>query len=214
VALDEVDGLAQTVSERDGQISALNDRLSQTRARAQVLEHEIAEMSARHQEALEEVDGLAQTVSERDRQISALGDRLSQTRERAQSLEHEIAEMDARHQESLDEVSGLAQTVSKRDRQISALDDQLREAAGRAQSLDHEIAEMQRSVVWQLVMRYHNGFVERVLPHGTGRRRRYDLGLMGGILVNEGWWCFWWEFNDYRRWTNAKKGIRYIRSCG
>jgi len=49
-------------------------------------------------------------------------------------------------------------------------------------------------------MRYHNGFVERALPHGTGRRRRYDLGLKGArILVNEGWRSFWWEFKAYTR---------------
>ncbi len=197
---EEVGGLTQTVSERDRQISALGDQLLEAMSRAQSLDHEIVEMSARHQESQEEVRGLAQTVSERDRQISALDDRLSQMTERAQVLEHEIAEITARHQESLEEVNGLAQTVSERDRQVLALNDRRSQARWRAQVLGHEIAEMQRSIVWHIVMRYHNGFVERALPHGTGRRRRYDLGLKGGrILVNEGWGCFWWNFKEYTR---------------
>jgi len=33
-----------------------------------------------------------------------------------------------------------------------------------------EIDQMQKSVIWQLVTKYHNGFVERLLPHGTRRR--------------------------------------------
>jgi glycosyltransferase involved in cell wall biosynthesis len=50
---------------------------------------------------------------------------------------------------------------------------------------------MQRSSVWQLLMMYHRGFVERVFPQGMRRRRMYDLGLLSlQIISSEGWKVF------------------------
>jgi hypothetical protein len=57
---------------------------------------------------------------------------------------------------------------------------------------DAQIASMHRSIIWQATMKFHNAFVERVLPQGSRRREWYEIGLKGGrIIANEGWDAFW-----------------------
>lgn len=81
--------------------------------------------------------------------------------------------------------------LSERDGKIEGLAEQLRHSENEAQRLEREISDMRRSIVWQLLMRYHVGFVERCMPPGTGRRGCYNLALEGGrVLVNEGFRSF------------------------
>lgn len=57
----------------------------------------------------------------------------------------------------------------------------------RINELNSELENMKQSVVWRLVMTYHNGFIERLMPHETRRRKAYD-GMIRSLraLVNEG----------------------------
>ena len=81
--------------------------------------------------------------------------------------------------------------IKERDKRISELEDLLRSSNERADELERMIVDMQQSLFWQLLSRYQSGFVERVLPLGTGRREKYDLAQEGGrILVNKGWRAF------------------------
>jgi len=85
----------------------------------------------------------------------------------------------------------LRQCIRERDKRINELEDLLRSSNERADELERIIAEMQQSLLWQLLSRYQSGFVERVLPHGTGRREKYDFALeVGRVLLNNGWGSF------------------------
>jgi len=85
----------------------------------------------------------------------------------------------------------LRRCIKERDKRINELEDLLRSSNERADELERMIVDMQQSLFWQLLSRYQSGFVERVLPLGTGRREKYDLAQEGGrILVNKGWRAF------------------------
>ncbi len=103
-----------------------------------------------------------------------------------------IAELNSRLHERDGQIAEL-------NGQIAELNSRLQESESRVQTLSSDIAEMQRSIVWQLAMKYHNGFVERIMPQGTGRRKKYNLGLKGcRILANEGWRSFLRRYREYR----------------
>ncbi len=60
-----------------------------------------------------------------------------------------------------------------------------------ANDLRTKIADIQGSILFKLIKKYEDGFVNPVLPRGTYRRRIYDLGLDGGrILANDGFGSF------------------------
>lgn len=72
---------------------------------------------------------------------------------------------------------GLVQKIDRLEQELFEKDQSISE-------LRREIDEMDRSIVWQM-MKFHNGFVERALPQGTGRRRIYDQILeLGRAMVN------------------------------
>lgn len=143
----------------------------------QPLERQIAEIEIERQAALSSIANFEGAIRERDVRMAELGEELRRTVERAESLD---------------------QAVSERDARMAELGYQLRQSENNSQRLENEIEEMRRSVIWQLLMKYHNGFVERSMPHGTKRRNLYDLGLKGfRILVNEGPISFWGKFKEY-----------------
>lgn len=119
----------------------------------------------------EETQSLQVTISERDAQIASLDGQVEQLTEETQSLQG---------------------TLSERDAQVASLDEQTRQQAIQLMQLSNELASMKQSIVWRLLMKFHNGFVERVLPQNTYRRKLYDFGLIGSrILVNEGPRSLW-----------------------
>jgi len=199
---------------RDSRITELGEELRRVVDRAGSLDQAVSERDSRIIELGEELQkvvdragSLDQAVSERDFRITELGEELQRVADRAGSLDQALSERDSRIAEIGDEVEKaidraqfLEVELSERDNRINELNNQLGYYEREAQRLEIEIQEMCKSIMWQLVMKYHNGFVERALPHGTERRRQYDLGLKGGrILVNEGCGRFWWAFWDYRR---------------
>ena len=93
----------------------------------------------------------------------------------------------------------LRRCIKERDKRISELEDLLRSSNERADELESIIVDMQQSILWQLLNRYQSGFVERVLPRGTGRREKYDFAQEGGrILFNKGWRTFYRSFINPR----------------
>ena len=96
---------------------------------------------------------------------------------------------------SNDKAHELELKVIERDLRINELDGLLRISNERVHELNYAISNMERSIVWQLLMKYQLGIVERALPHGTRRRKNYDLVLSGGrILINDGWSSFYKSF--------------------
>ena len=218
----EVLAKSQEASER---LEALKEELERARERGQSLElavserdGRIAELSCELAEARERAKSLDQAVSERDGRIAELSCELEEAGERARSLDQAVSEREGRIAELKDEIqkavellASLDRTLSERDVSIANLKDKLSKSECHAIYMEKEVIEMRRSIVWQLLMKYHNGFVERALPHDTGRRNKYDLALKGGrILVNEGWESFWWKFNDYRRQTKVDIRSQHI----
>lgn len=70
--------------------------------------------------------------------------------------------------------------------EIVSLSEQLQRANAHNAALSQEISMIKQSVVWQMTMKIHTGFIERAFPHGTKRRRRYDQILKDvRILASE-----------------------------
>jgi GT2 family glycosyltransferase/molybdenum cofactor biosynthesis enzyme MoaA len=151
------------------------------------------------------VRSLQQTVTEHGAQVVLLDERVEQLTEEIQSLQRTIAERDAQVA-SLDEqialsdeaLQSLKETLADRDTQVASLDEQTRQQATQLMQLSNELASVKQSIVWRLLMKFHNGFVERVLPPSTRRREIYDLGLKGGrILFDGGLRCLWLKAGRY-----------------
>jgi len=119
-----------------------------------------------------------------------------------QARDAQIIELNSALQDRDAQITELNSALQDRDAQITELNSALQARDTQITELNSAVQAMQESLVWQLLMKYHNGFVERFLPHETRRRRLYDKGLKGGrILMNEGWRSFWWKFKDYRSTT-------------
>jgi FMN phosphatase YigB (HAD superfamily) len=85
------------------------------------------------------------------------------------------------------QIANLSQEIGHKDNIIRLHQEQLQQANAQVAAIDHEIAQMKRSIVWQVTMKYHNWFVERIIPQGSKGRKYYDTGLKcGRILVNDG----------------------------
>jgi ubiquinone/menaquinone biosynthesis C-methylase UbiE len=111
----------------------------------------------------------------------------------------------------------LEQCVIEKDQRINELDGLLRSSNDKANKLNCIITDMQQSVVWQILMKYQFGFVEKALPHGTRRREKYDLALdEGRILVNNSWCSFKWLLNflHIQHHINAETSEKEVSSFG
>lgn len=116
------------------------------------------------------------------------------------AYEARTASLAERVEQLTEETLLLQRTIADRDAQVASFDEQIRQQATQLMQLSSELASMKQSVVWQLLMKYHNGFVERLLPLGSRSRRWYDLALTGGrVMINSGPKAFWWSFKDHFR---------------
>ena len=141
-----------------------------------------------------QVGMLTSTVGDRDKNITKINSAL-------QAKDTQITELTSALQAKDTQITELTSALQAKDAQIAELTSAM-------QTKDAQIAEIQQSIVWRLLMKYHSGFVERLLLPGTKRRRIYDLGLKGGrILVNEGLRSFWWHYKLYR---HLKKSGRQL----
>ncbi len=168
-----INELNQTVSERDGRIYEIDGELQKAQGRIKELNLTASERDGR--------------IYEMDRELQKAQGRINELNQTAFERDGRIYEMDRELQKAQERINELNLTASERDGRIYELKNLLRQSESQAQRLEKEISEMRRSMLWQLLMRYHSGFVERGMPLGTRRRRYYDLGLEGGrILMNEG----------------------------
>ena len=154
------------ITQREGLITALTGQLNEVTKLSQTLEKTATEREGLLQEASNRAYAMEQAVVDRGNQIAVLTSQLQEASNRAYAME---------------------QAVTEHDKQIATLSDRIKQADAITISLEHELAEIRSSVVWQMTLRFHNGLIERALPHKTRRRAWYDLGLMGGRkFVNEG----------------------------
>jgi len=124
------------------------------------------------------IQSLQQTITDHDAQVALLDEQVEQLTEETQSLQG---------------------TISERDAQIAPLNERIKQQAAQLMRLSNELASIKQSIVWRLLMKYHNGFVERILPQNTKRRALYDRVLKGGrIIINDGWGNFWSTYSAYK----------------
>ena len=139
-----------------------------------------------------QITEITSTLQVRDTQVTELNDTL-------QARDAQITEITSVLQVRDTQITELNVTLQARDAQITELNGALQSKDGHILSLENEIHLMQQSIVWRLTMKFHNFFVERILPHGTQRRRAYDFGLKGcRILVNDGGKSLWWNYRNYK----------------
>lgn len=201
VPVPDLDGLFRGAIE--GSIQAetrpLLEELSAYETRTASLDEQVKRLT-------EETRSLQGTISERDAQVALLDGQVEQLTEKTQSLQGTVSERDAQIallaeqvEQLTEETQSLQGTVSERDAQIASLNEQTRQQAAQLMRLSNELASIKQSIVWRLLMKYHNGFVERILPQNTKRRALYDRVLKGGrIIINDGWGNFWSTYGAYK----------------
>jgi len=210
---EELQSLKEALADRDAQVASLDEQVEQLTEETQSLQRIIADRDAQisslnEQIALsdEELQSLKEALADRDAQVASLDEQIAQSNEEIRSLQQiltdrdgKISSLNEQIERLTDETRSLQQTIADRDAQVASLTEQIEQQAARLMQVSNELADMKQSIVWRLLMKFHNGFVERALPQNTRRRELYDLGLKGSrILANEGWRSFWWKFNEYR----------------
>ena len=138
-------------------------------------------------------------LNHHDKQISAPAVRADILEMRVKERDQQIYELEDQLRSSRDKAHELELKIIGRDQRINELNDLLKRSNEWVHELKSTISDMQRSILWQMLMKYQMGFVNRALPHGTVRREKYDLALKGArILFNEGGSSFCKSFINIR----------------
>ena len=218
IQIAELNGALQArdtqITELNGALQARDTQITELNGALQARDTQITELNSALQSRDTQITELTSTLQSRDTQITELNSAL-------QSRDTQIIELTSTLQSRDTQITELTSTLQSRDTQIIELTSTLQSRDTQIIELTSTLQSMQQSIVWRLLMKYHSGFVERMLSHGTGRRKLYDLGIIGlRTIVNEGWKSFWWKYsqhmkqNDYDLWiqTNepTKKELRMI----
>ena len=196
----QVGMLTNTVGDRDKNITELTNAL-QTRD-TQITEINDA-LKARDTQFTEINDAL----KARDVQITEINDALkardiqiTEINDALKTRDTQITEINSTLQARDVQITEINDALKTRDTQITEINSTLQARDVQIFSLENEIHLMQQSIVWRLTMKFHNIFVERILPHGTKQRNMYDLALKGcRIIINEGIKSFWWHYKERGR---------------
>lgn len=179
-SLNRARAMEQSVVERDSQVASMTDQLQEASNNAMLMEQALAERESN----IALISGKLQEVSDRARVLEQFATELQDKAIRTQELEQEVSEyckrissLNAEIQESTTQNQTFGQAVTERENQIISLNKQIHEVTEQAKAVEREIDAIRQSVVWQTVMMFHCGFVNRFLPHGSRRRNAYDLSL-------------------------------------
>jgi len=124
---------------------------------------------------------LENQLQRKDARVNELTNALQTKDARIKTLETSLLEKNAR-------VIELTNALQTKDARIKTLETSLLEENARVIELTNALESIQRSIIWQLLMKFHNGFIERVFHPGTRRRRWYDSGLNSGRnFLHKGW---------------------------
>lgn len=89
----------------------------------------------------------------------------------------EIASLNEQIQQLVELANGLRAKLNLTLIRAHEAENRARGAERRAYAAETEIEEMRKSIAWRAIMKYHEGFVERILPMGTGRRNYYHAAI-------------------------------------
>ena len=167
------------------------------------------EMKTSFKALLTDVPDYSEMIS---RDLNLLQNHIDNLKSICSSVDFHEQKMDADGSLANYQIHNLQSQIRGYEIHLERADEKIEEMQHILADRDEKIEEMRNSVVWQLMMVYHNGFVERIMPQGTGRRKKYDIGLKGiRILINEGYRSLYWNCrqyvyrnqrkqNDYERW--------------
>jgi glycosyltransferase involved in cell wall biosynthesis len=171
---------------KDRAINALRDQLKKYEIQAQEFESQAEKFE-------DQAQIFEKALKKSEEQISVISDEKKLLEDQAQRFESQAQVF----QRELESSEG-------RVRELNA---QIDAAIDRALRAEREVSDMQRSILWQLTTKYHNGFIDRFMPLGTSRRRAYDTGLNAGrFLANDG-------LSSIARDREDKKKIDAYREC-
>ncbi|MBC2702344.1 MAG: glycosyltransferase [ANME-2 cluster archaeon] len=169
----QIDELNGAIQARDTQIDELNGAI-------QARDTQIDELNGAIQARDAQIDELNSAIQARDTQIDELNSVIQARGTQIDELNGAIQARDAQ----INELNGAIQA---RGTQIDELNGAIQARDTQIDELNSTLQAMQQSIIWRLLMKFHNGFVERLLPMSTKRRKLYDFGLnRGRTLVNEG----------------------------
>jgi FkbM family methyltransferase len=127
-----------------------------------------------------QISDLNSSLQAKDVQISDLNSSL-------QAKDVQISDLNSSLQAKDVQIKNIEASLKEKNIHVEELDNIVRTRDKQILDLENQISSMKNSIVWQLLMRYHYGVVEQVLPNNTGRRRIYDLGLLSlQVIKNEG----------------------------
>jgi GT2 family glycosyltransferase/SAM-dependent methyltransferase/flagellar biosynthesis chaperone FliJ len=165
-----------------------------------------------------------------DYQISNLNNQNSLLNNHISNLDNQISNLDNQISNLDNQNSLLNNHISNLDNQISVLHNQMNQCINLNQTLkttlsikekqlcdvNIRLTDIEKSIVWQITMKFHHKIIERLLLQNTRRRKYYDLARAGGsILVNNGFREFFGSFklfkkkdkklNDYQLWIEKNE---------
>jgi GT2 family glycosyltransferase len=157
-------------------------------------------IESENRKLLQRVSDLNNVIQSLEAEAVELGAGIEHTRKIASDLENQNAFLSGQLQEATAKAQAAERVVADQRNQITSLTGQLQEATNYIHKLDDDIAEIRGSIVWNVTMKFNNGFVEKVFPRGSITRDWYDLGLKGGrTLMNEGFRSLLLKYKCYKK---------------
>ncbi len=180
----QINQINRGLQERDTQINQMNRGLQEK-------ETQINQMNRGLQERDTKINEMNRGLQERDAQINQMNRGL-------QERDTQINQMNRGLQERDTQINEITRSLQERDTQINEITRKLQERDTQINELNCSLQSMQESIVWNLLLKFHYGVVDRLLPPGTRRRNRYDIRLKGGrALVAQGRRSFLGQVKDH-----------------
>jgi len=190
----------------------LTSPLEEKIARLQERTSRMEELKQAAASGMEQMDEMTNTINSLQQVlcITSKDQQLEEVSVKAECLERQLSEKNSQLEEINNSTKTLAETLSLKDIQ-------LQELTARLNDHEQKLSAIERSIIWQLTMKFHTKIIERLLPQNTFRRKYYDLGRDGGkILVNNGFQVFcqsvnqhFWkdnvQFTEYMRWIEKNE---------
>ncbi len=126
------------------------------------------------------IEELEQRIIEQENDIHGI-------KQEAVERENAIHELKQEAVERENTIHEFKKSISDYENKVKEFNEQITYLNRKSQELENENSEMKRSMLFKLATSFHGGFVERVFPTNTKRRKLYDTGLQSGrSLVNKG----------------------------
>ena len=181
------------------QIYELNAAIQGKDARIVDLEGQLAELFDLFDGKELQISELNGAIHNKDAQILDFKGQIADISDQLAEKGQQIYELNVAVQDKDAQIPNLEGQITNNSRQLRDKEERIRDFEMKNLRINSELNSIKSSLTWRTVMRLHS-FVEKSMPPMTGRRRYYDLGIIGlRTITNEGWRSFWWNFKEYNR---------------